>query len=273
MQKQNSTIVLLCIHLSVCKNKSTYKTVNLLSDSDCERSESLNFKAGKKFWRYISSRRKDTINVSLMTNPSLQERTPPPSLLWCQPFSRLWLYKHHKICYWEASGAVESKESLRAWPHILPCVKRGLFPNSPLSLVHFFPWAFDLVRSHWTGRTPSGVCKTTKHILCKTILIHLEKFNIPIDCQHGFRQGRSYETQLVTTLPDIALNMGSSIQMDMLNIRFFKTFWCCPPSTLKLEYYGVRGNILSWISTWLTQRYQRVVVNGGTSSPFHFDVC
>lgn len=89
MQKQNSTIVLLCIHLSVCKNKSTYKTVNLLSDSDCERSESLNFKAGKKFWRYISSRRKDTINVSLMTNPSLQERTPPPSLLWCQPFSRL----------------------------------------------------------------------------------------------------------------------------------------------------------------------------------------
>ena len=51
-----------------------------------------------------------------------------------------------------------------------------------------------------------------EHILYKAILIYLEKYNILTDCQHGFRQGRSYETQLVTTREDIALNMDSGIQ-------------------------------------------------------------
>ena len=76
------------------------------------------------------------------------------------------------------------------------------------------------------------------HILYKAILIYLEKYNILTDCQRGFRQGRSYETQLVTTLEDIALNMDSGIQTDML-------IWCCPCQRLlaKLQYYWIRGNI------------------------------
>ena len=94
-------------------------------------------------------------------------------------------------------------------------------------------------------------------ILYKAILIYLEKYNILTDCQRGFRQGRSYETQLVTTLEDMALNMDRGIQTDML-IR------CCPRQHLlgKLQYYGIRGNIFFWISTWLIQRNQRVVING-----------
>ena len=94
-----------------------------------------------------------------------------------------------------------------------------------------------------------------EHILHKAILIYLEKYNILTECQHGFRQGRSFEE-------DIALNMDSGIQTDML-------IWCCPRQRLlaKLQYYGIRGNVFFWISTWLIQRNQRVVVNGKLSEP------
>ena len=35
----------------------------------------------------------------------------------------------------------------------------------------------------------------------------------------------------------------------------------------KLEFYGIRGDILRWIKTWLTSRTQQVVVDGECSAP------
>ena len=47
-------------------------------------------------------------------------------------------------------------------------------------------------------------CKLFEHIICKHILAHLEDHKILTDLQHGFRSGRSGETQLVTTFQDLA---------------------------------------------------------------------
>ena len=47
-------------------------------------------------------------------------------------------------------------------------------------------------------------CKLFEHIICKHILAHLEDPQILTDPQHGFRSGRSCETQLVTTFQDLA---------------------------------------------------------------------
>ena len=47
-------------------------------------------------------------------------------------------------------------------------------------------------------------CKLFEHIICKYILTHLEEHKILTDLQHGFRSGRSCETQLVTTFQDLA---------------------------------------------------------------------
>ena len=49
-------------------------------------------------------------------------------------------------------------------------------------------------------------CKLFEHIVCKHILGHLvlEDHEILTDLQHGFRSGRSCETQLITTFHDIA---------------------------------------------------------------------
>ena len=47
-------------------------------------------------------------------------------------------------------------------------------------------------------------CKLFEHIICKHILAHLEDHKIFTGLQHGFRSGRSCETQLVTTFQDLA---------------------------------------------------------------------
>ena len=49
-------------------------------------------------------------------------------------------------------------------------------------------------------------CKLFEHIVCKHILGHLEDHDILTDLQHGFRSGRSCETQLITLFHDIVDN-------------------------------------------------------------------
>ena len=42
-------------------------------------------------------------------------------------------------------------------------------------------------------------CKLFEHIVCRYILDHVEDYKILTKIQHGFRSGRSCETQLITT--------------------------------------------------------------------------
>ena len=51
------------------------------------------------------------------------------------------------------------------------------------------------------------ICKTMEHILYHHIMAHLEQLNILKDYQHGFRKGRSCETQLIITVDEIAKSL------------------------------------------------------------------
>ena len=111
----------------------------------------------------------------------------------------------------------------------------------------------------------TSVCaKLLEHIIVKHIVQHLDLHNILKDCQHGFRSRRSCETQLLTFIQDLASNMVNGGQTDIILMDFSKAFDKVPHQRLlvKLEYYGVRSNILKWIEHFLTQRHQRVVVDG-----------
>ena len=57
-------------------------------------------------------------------------------------------------------------------------------------------------------------------------------------------------------------------QTDLLFIDFSKAFDTVPHERLpnKLKFYVVRGLLLQWISSWLIARYQRVMVDGESSS-------
>ena len=97
---------------------------------------------------------------------------------------------------------------------------------------------------------------------------HLDMHGILIDAQHGFRKSRSCESQLIMTAQDLADSLNRNQQVDGILLDFRKAFDKVPHQRLldKLSYYGVRGNLHSWIKDFLTNRKQEVVLEGKHSS-------
>ena len=110
-------------------------------------------------------------------------------------------------------------------------------------------------------------CKILEHIIVSSVMKHVDAHAILTDCQHGFRARRSCETQLVTLTHELALSLDNLIQTDMVVLDFSKAFDRVPHQRLmrKLHHYGIRGSTHSWISSFLTGRTQKVVVEGCSS--------
>ena len=87
------------------------------------------------------------------------------------------------------------------------------------------------------------------------------------DLQHGFREKRSCETQLVMIVEDLAKNANVGKQTDIILLDFSKAFDKVKHSELlwKLHQYGIRGQVLGWIRAFLGSRSQRVVLDGEES--------
>ena len=87
------------------------------------------------------------------------------------------------------------------------------------------------------------------------------------DLQHGFREKRSCETQLVMMVEDLARNANVGKQTDIILLDFSKAFDKVNHSKLlwKLHQYGIRGQVLGWIRAFLGSRSQRVVLDGEES--------
>ena len=102
----------------------------------------------------------------------------------------------------------------------------------------------------------SIVCKTLEHILVSQIMKHLETNSILCNNQYGFRARRSCESQLLLTIDDFARALNSKLQADIGILDFSKAFDKVPHARLvkKLDYYGIRGKILQWITSFLHNR-------------------
>ena len=110
-------------------------------------------------------------------------------------------------------------------------------------------------------------CKLLEHIVVSNILNHLDTFQILVDCQHGFRAKRSCETQLITLTHELTQNLHSNIQTDLIILDFSKAFDKVPHQKLlrKLDNYGIRGTTLGWVSAFLKDRVQQVILDGEAS--------
>ena len=97
---------------------------------------------------------------------------------------------------------------------------------------------------------------------------HLEHLSILTDKQHGFRPKHSCTTQLIQTVHDLAHSLDKRKQNDVIIMDFSKAFDVVPHNRLllKLDHFGIRSNTHHWISNFLTQRNQRVVVGGDHSN-------
>ena len=113
----------------------------------------------------------------------------------------------------------------------------------------------------------SVCCKVFEHIIYSSVMSHLENFHIISDEQFGFRAKRSAELQLLRTIHDLSFNLNNKLQTDVILLDFCKAFDKVSHRLLlyKLDHYSIRGPTLTWISSFLNGRSQRVVCNGCTS--------
>ena len=110
-------------------------------------------------------------------------------------------------------------------------------------------------------------CKILEHIIYSNIIKHLNKHNAITEVQHGFREKRSCESQLLITVNDFAKALNNGDQMDTILLDFSKAFGKVDHQKLclKLAHYSIKGKSLNWIQSFLSGRAQQVILNGKSS--------
>jgi hypothetical protein len=113
----------------------------------------------------------------------------------------------------------------------------------------------------------SHVIKIFEKIVRKKLIDHLEENNLLNQNQHGFRSGRSCLSQLLSHIDTILSYLEKGQNVDAIYLDFSKAFDKVDHFILlkKLESNGIKGKLLHWIKSFLTNRTQRVTVNSHLS--------
>ena len=98
--------------------------------------------------------------------------------------------------------------------------------------------------------------------------IHLINNNLLSTDQYGFIAGRSTTNQLLVTLHDWLSSLDKNLPVDVIYLDFKKAFDTVPHIRLlkKLASYGIKDNILKWITSFLDGRQQLVKINNSHSN-------
>ena len=110
-------------------------------------------------------------------------------------------------------------------------------------------------------------CKVLETILRDSIMSFLEDTNYLTEYQYGFRRGMSCTTQLLEVQNDLTIYLDENKSIDIIYFDFKKAFDTVPHNRLiyKIKNAGLSGNILNWISDFLKDRKQRVVIQSDMS--------
>ena len=100
------------------------------------------------------------------------------------------------------------------------------------------------------------------------LLKYLKDNNILSNKQYGFLPGRSTVLQLLNALDQRTEATDNGFYVDVIYCDFMKAFDKVPHKRLLkvLKYYCIPSKIVDWIESFLTNRKQRVIVNGTPSS-------
>ena len=103
--------------------------------------------------------------------------------------------------------------------------------------------------------------------MVSSLMKHLEGNNLLHNNQHGFRQKRSCETQLLDFTHSLTSSMHLGVQTDVVVMDFAKAFDTVPHPHLmiKLRRLGVDETTIGWIESFLRDLSQRVVLEGVSS--------
>ena len=112
------------------------------------------------------------------------------------------------------------------------------------------------------------ICKLLERLIKDHMVDFLVKHKLLNSSQHGFHKARSCLTNMLCFLEEITkwIDVGSPV--DIIYLDFQKAFDKVPHQRLllKLKAHGIGDSITDWIEQWLTDRRQRVVVDGEVSN-------
>ena len=110
-------------------------------------------------------------------------------------------------------------------------------------------------------------CKCMESIIRTHITNHMKINNLLSNRQYGFISGRSTTLQLLNVLDLWTLSLDNGHQTDVIYMDFQKAFDKVPHKHLisKLASYGISQQIIDWTRNFLSDRQQKVIVNGKAS--------
>ena len=176
----------------------------------------------------------DGIPASILSYAS-EELAKPLSVLFCRSLDEGQLPEDWKLAY------------------VTPIFKKG----SKSSVNNYRPVSLTSI-----------VCKTLEKIVREEMIKHLINNNLISEHQHGFVPGRSCTTQLLEAMDQWTNILDDNGSIDIVYMDYMKAFDSVPHRRLllKLSSSGVKANVLSWVKDFLSNRKQRVVINGVKSS-------
>ena len=106
-----------------------------------------------------------------------------------------------------------------------------------------------------------------ERIVKEAVMTHVETHGMLTEAQHGFRSGRSPQTNLIEFLNVTTKWMDEGKSFDILYLDFSKAFDKVSHRRLisKLKAAGIAGKVNEWIGDWIKGRSQRVRVEGELS--------
>ena len=104
--------------------------------------------------------------------------------------------------------------------------------------------------------------KTMERIIKEEVMRHVESNGHISDAQHGFRAGRSPQTNLIEFMNETTKWLDEGKAFDIIYLDFSKAFdkVCHRRLSEKLRRVGIGGKLLKWMVNWLKGRRQRVKV-------------
>ena len=113
----------------------------------------------------------------------------------------------------------------------------------------------------------NGIEKVFERIIFKHVFNHLRETEFFTPCQSGFLPGDSTVNQVTYLYNRIckALDDGLEIRVVFFDIsKAFDKVWH-KGLIFKMKNAGIQGSLLAWFENFLLDRYQRVVLPGGSS--------
>jgi hypothetical protein len=110
--------------------------------------------------------------------------------------------------------------------------------------------------------------KILEKLFCKRLTKFIENHNLLSECQYGFRPKRSTSLAIL----DLVEELTNALDDNKFTIGVFidlrKAFDTIDHELLikKMEYFGIRGVVNNWLSSYLSNRKQYVQINNSSSN-------